>query len=168
MKDIYLIGSAFEGDLFDVPPEASVAVFNDDYLRFRNADFMFFQDQHFYDTIKGEDFRKFRGRVLSILQTDNPRIELISKKDITIGSGKKSFSAMGKNSGFHAICWAINNDFERIFLLGFKCQYTRGSHTMPEVFELWQKQHSELAKVTPIPIINLTPESGIDAYSTTI
>jgi hypothetical protein len=168
MSDIYLIGGAAGDEVLGIPCDAAVAVFNGDYRRYPDADFMFFQDEYFYDSIKGEDFRKFNGRVLSVMPTSNPRIELLTEKDITIGKGKKAFTAMGKNTGFHAICWAINNGFERIFLLGFECKYTWGSQTMPEVFALWQQQHKELAAIAPIPITNLTPESGIDAYLTTI
>ena len=167
MSDIYIIGGAAGDEVLGIPSDAAVAVFNHDYRRFPDADFLFFQDAYFYESIKGEDFRKFKGRVLSILPTDNPRIELLSEDDIAVGKGKKRFSAMGKNTGFHAICWALNNGFEHVYLLGFECKYTWGSQTMPEVFAMWQEQHRELAKLG-LPITNLTPDSGIDAYLTTI
>jgi hypothetical protein len=165
MTDIYIIGSAAGDEVLGIPSGATLAVCNSAYQRFPHADFMFFQDAHFYESIKGEDFRKFKGRVLSILPTDNPRVELLTEADITIGKGKKKFTAMGKNTGFHAICWALNNGFERVFLVGFKCVYRKGDMIMPEVIAMWQDQHSELAALKP-PITNLTPNSGIDAYPT--
>lgn len=165
MSDIYIIGGAVGDEVLGIPSDATVAVCNSAYQRFPSADFMFFQDAQFCETIKGEDFRKFKGRVISILPTNNPRIELIAEADITIGKGKKKFTAMGKNSGFHAICWALNNGFERVFLLGFECVYRKGDMIMPEVIAMWQEQHKQLAAVTSC-ITNLTPNSGIDAYPT--
>lgn len=162
---IYILGGSYidEQELLPIPCDATIAVFNDAYRKYPIADFCFFQDAAFYERIKGEDFRKFQGRVLSILATDNPRIERITADDITIEKGKKKFSAMGKNTGFHAICWALNNGYDRIYLLGFECKYKKGAMIMPEVFEAWQNQHRELAALKP-PITNLTPDSGIDAY----
>jgi len=166
MRAIYLIGSdVTEQELLAVPAGAHVAVFNSAYTRFQDAEYLFFQDAHFYDTIRHEDFHKFSGRILSILETDNPRIERLADSDITIGKGKKKFSAVGKNTGFHAICWALNNGYEHVILIGFKCQYNKGDMVMPEVIALWQEQHRQLATVVSC-ITNLTPNSGIDSYPT--
>lgn len=162
MSDIYIIGGA--GGVDTLPKGATYAVCNGAYQKHRDADFMFFQDAHFYETIKGEDFRKFKGRVLSVLPTGNQRIEPISEADLIVGKGKKTFNALGKNTGFHAICWALNNGFTRIFLVGFECKYAKGDLVMPEVIAMWQEQHRQLAAIVPC-ITNLTPESGIDAYS---
>lgn len=165
-RDIYILGGGNLGHI-TVPHGASLAVCNSAYQRYPEADYCFFQDAHFYETIKGEDFRKFKGRVLSILPTGNPKIELLTEDDITIGKGKKKFSAWGKNSGFHAICWAINQGYERVFLVGFDCNYTKGAMIMPEVIAMWQEQHRQLAAVTSC-ITNLTPNSGIDSYPTSL
>lgn len=168
-KIIYILGGSeiSEEQLLAIPSHASVAVFNDGYRKYPTADYCFFQDASFYERIKGEDFRKFAGRVFSILFTDNERIELLTDADIAIGKGKKKFSAMGKNTGFHAICWALNQGYEHVYLLGFECKYKWGSQIMPEVFDAWQNQHRELAALK-LPITNLTPNSGIDAYNTFI
>lgn len=160
--DIYLIGSGFVSpdQIASIPFGAHIAAFNNGYKATPHADFLFFQDAHFYELHK-DGLEKFKGRVLSILPTESEKIELLTAADITVKKGKKTFSAMGKNSGFHAICWALNNGYNHVYLLGFDCKYTWGSMTMPEVFAMWQEQHKELASLK-LPITNLTPDSGID------